>query len=547
MKKIKKRWLVPLLLIVLALVLIRVMLPPPVILEPLEAGNIKVPTERSMIWNDRSEATDEILEYWAEKPLDDWPKRGKIHIPRALLARFALQHDLDAANEFLTTATPWGNAGSVWALHPQGDYDFTMAGLIPILYLFGDDPTVLYPEARDQLLNTLLPLEGGDPLVSVPRTLGAVRDTENHLLMTEGSRYLKNRWLALHGDSNPLYDNEANGLEDWLQNLIIELEETGPYEFNSIPYEGYTLTALLNLEAFGSERIQLAARNVLDQLNWNYALGSLDFRRAPPFRRRYEHADDTALDEDRHTPLMKLWISLLPESPPNLTPRSSQHIGIWACWSPYRLPDKTAQWILEKPSEYFVRIGHGLNGSPEIYSGGPGYLITAGGVHRGKRSLLVARPITLMLDDGITDLTQVLHLAGPGEDFREWNNTGVWHDFAVAAGPVYIPEEWTTSAEGVLWNVYRREADLCIAVHSRDNLGIVHLIRSSDPQGVLVAIEAANDDPEILVNSFQVPGGPRIDYAPDAPKDQWVIQSIDGQAIDRDFDRWPRLEGEGID
>jgi hypothetical protein len=37
-----------------------------------------------------------------------------------------------------------------------------------------------------------------EPLVMVPRTLGLARDTENHLLMTEGSRYLKNRWLALH-------------------------------------------------------------------------------------------------------------------------------------------------------------------------------------------------------------------------------------------------------------------------------------------------------------------------------------------------------------
>jgi hypothetical protein len=547
MKNTKKRWLLPLFLVVLALVLIRGILPTPLAHVPLEPGNIQIPTERTIIWQDRSEATDQILAYWAEKPLNDWPERGKIQIPRALMGRFALQIDLDAANEFLADATPWGDTGSVWALHPNGDYDFTIAGLIPILFLFGDEPSELYPEAREQLLNSLLPLDGGAPLLNVPRTFGLVRDTENHLLMTEGSRYLKNRWLALHGNSNPRYDNETNGLEDWLLNLVGKLQENGPYEFNSIPYEGYTLTALLNLEAFGSERMQSAARDLLDQLNWSYALGSLNFRRVPPFRRRYEHADDTALDGDRHMPLMKLWTSLLPGSTDDLTPRSSQHIGIWACWSPYRLPDKTVQWILEKPSPYFVRMGHGENGSPEIYSGGPGYLLSAGGVHQGKRSLLVARPITLILDDAATDFSQVLHLAGPGSTFKTWNNTGVWKNFAVASGPVHVPEGWMPDAEGARWTVYRREPDLCIAVYSRANLGIVHLIRSTDPQRVLSAIEAANADPDILAHSFQVPDGPRIGYAPDAPKDQWVIQSIDGQPTDRQFDHWPRMEGEGID
>ena len=113
----------------------------------------------------------------------------------------------------------------------------------------------------------------------------------------------------------------------------------------------------------------------------------------------------------------------------------------------------------DKPKGYFVRMGHGPIGSPEIYSGGPGYLITAGGVNRGERSLLVARPITLMLDDGATDLSQVLHLAGPGAEFRQRNNTGVWRDFAAAAGPVRIPETWKPDAEAELWKVFHRPVD----------------------------------------------------------------------------------------
>ena len=324
--------------------------------------------------------------------------------------------DLEAANAYLSRVEPWGEAGSTWARHPAGDYDFTLAGLTPILFLFGDKPGVLYPNTRDHLLNVLLPLEGGDPLEKVPRTLGLVRDTENHLLMTEGSRYLKNRWLALHGSLDPRHDNVDNGLETWLLKFITDLRTAGLYEFNSIPYEGYTLTALLNLDAFGSDSVRSAARDLLDQLNWKYALGSLSFRRFPPFRRQYSHARDTALDGDRHVALMKAWASLMPDGPQNLALAGGHHIALWACWSPYRLADDTARWLITKPADYFVRLGHGPGGSPEIYSGGPGYLLSAGGVNRGNRSMIVARPITLILDDGAMDLSKIVHLAGPGRN-----------------------------------------------------------------------------------------------------------------------------------
>ena len=231
--------------------------------------------------------TDRIVGHWANHSLGDWKTAGKVGAPRALMGRFLLKRDLEAANAYLRKQIPWGRAGSKWARHKEGDYDFTMAGLIPILFLLGDEPEVLYPETRRHLLNVLLPLEGGDARSTVPRTLGLVRDTENHLLMTEGSRYLKNRWLALHGSTLEAHDNAANGMEAWMLNLIEELHEAGFYEFNSIPYEGYTLTALLNLEAFGSDTIRSAARDLLDEHHWKYALGSLDYRRFPPFRRRY--------------------------------------------------------------------------------------------------------------------------------------------------------------------------------------------------------------------------------------------------------------------
>ncbi|GAA5508340.1 hypothetical protein [Novipirellula caenicola] len=509
----------------------------------LPPGNIEIPTQRSIPWREESDLTNQIIDEWAKRPLGDWKTEGKIEAPRALLARLIRRDDVDAANDYLIAQTAWGTVGSTWPGNPNGDYDFTMAGLIPILFLFGDEPNVLYPQTREHLLHTLLPLDGGQPLLTVPRTAGLVPETENHLLMTEGSRYLKNRWMMLHGSQLAKHDNLGNGLEPWLLELIEEIRSAGPYEFNSIPYEGYTLTALLNLEAFGSSAVQAAARGLLDQLNWNYAVGSLRFRRFPPFRRQYAHAADTSLMGDRHVGLIKPWISLLPDAPDKLGLRGNRHIAIWACWSPYRLPDQTARWIVEKPADYFIRIGHGPESSPEVYSGGPGYLLSGGGVNRGEHSLIVARPITLLLDDRANELSEVLHLAGPGQDFREWNNTGVWRNVAVAAGPVQIPSNWKPTVESAVWKIFQFEPNLCVAVHSRNDFGVVYIARSSEPERMLQSIQRANSNETLLRSSFQIPDGSHIRYDTLADKNRWVIQQVDDRPTDRDFDRWPSMTG----
>ena len=515
----------------------------PLSYSPLPAGDSEVPTKRTKSWNSRSALSDQVVGYWADKPLSDWKTDGKIAMPRALLARFFQRRNLDEANAYLQSVGPWGRPGSTWALHRNGDYDFTMAGLVPILFLFGDDPEVLYPETCEHILNSLLPLEGGEPQLMVPRTLGLVRETENHLLMAEGSRYLKNRWLALHGSNLPIHDNAANGLEAWLLNLIHELRSAGLYEFNSIPYAGYTLTALLNLEAFGSEELRDAARGLIDDLNWRYALSSLSYRCFPPFRRRYSYADHSSLNNDRQTALAKVWMSLLRAGPDQLKLNGSAHIALWACWSPYRLPDQTVNWIQKKPTDYFVRMGHGKGGSPEIYSGGPGYLLSAGGVNRGRRSMIIARPITLLLEDKATRLSQILYLAGPGKKRSKWNNTGVWHHFAVTSGPVYIPPGWKPEAEGRLWKVYKH-GGLCVAVYSEEQLGVVYLVCHADSEAVLEMMEKKNGDAKVLMHSFLTPDETCIAYEVNAPQDCWVIKQINGRAVDRNFDGWPLIRME---
>ncbi len=510
----------------------------------LPPSTFVVPHERMLAWKNNSALAIRVYESWAAKPLDSFQKGGKGDAPRILLGRLLTRRQLSESNQYIIAAKPWGVAGTSGWQNPKGDYDFAESVLTTILWLFGEDSTALIPAARDHLLNVLLTEDGNAFRATAPHTLGLFEETENHLLMTEGSRYLKNRWLRMHGNTSPRFDNEANGMESRLLSLLEKMRTAGFHEFNSQPYIGYTILGLLNLEAFASDRLRTSARDLLDEMNWNYALGSYRLRHFPPFRRRYEYAGMTSLTTGYQTAYMTSWLSYAP-TPLELTglQRGGEtHAIIGACL-PYRPPDAVVRFLFEKGDGYFVKIGHGIEASPEIYSAGPGFLLSAGGVNRGERSVIVARPITLLLDDAADDLSNVVHLAGPGENFRQWNNTGVAENFACAAGPVHVPARFAAAQETGRWHAYAAGTELVIAVYSTPNVGLIAIVRSPDPADVLSAIVAANPDEPALAREFVFPNGRRLTYDLHSPRDRWVMISSSGVSYDREFDRWPLRQG----
>ncbi|HQH52993.1 MAG TPA: tetratricopeptide repeat protein [Candidatus Hydrogenedentes bacterium] len=492
------------------------------------------------------------LEQWASNPLPDWQHAAKVTAPRVCLAKLALGRDVPEVNVYLQSQVPSRNSGSSWRLGPlqhAGDYDFAEVTLTTLLYVFGGDPDRLYPETVDHIVNVLLIEEGGKARVKVPGSYGMVIETENHHLMTEGSRYLKNQWLFSHGNTDSKYNNQANGLETWLKGYLQQMIDEGVYEFNSQPYIGYTIQALLNLEAFpDSSEITSRARYVLDIINYQYALGSLDLRRLAPFRRQTRHAEDTALNHDYNTEVMSVWTS----RPAGGSPDASMHAndgtqGIIAELCPYRPPDDVLTWTIDKRADYFVQFGRGPYASPELYSGGPGYLLSAGGVHRGKRSMIAARPISLILNDGATDLMQCFHIRGKG-NWEDWNNTGVYRHFACGTEPVAVPEQYAPAAQAQGWAVFRPEAapELSIAVFSADDFGLIALFPGETllPQSLLEELQTVNPDAQTLKHTFHWLDGRSLSYVPNAPKGTWVIESVDGVSVDRDYDSWPHVDGD---
>ena len=505
--------------------------------KPIELGDINIPTQRTLSFNDNSELKQNILDGWTSKTPQDWKPDEKVSLKnsRIVISCFLEGKRVEEMNKYLMRQKAVGHPGSPWLLYPLGDYDFTAMAFTALLYLFGEKPDILYPKTRQHLLNNILTIEGN----KFRRNVGYMflEDSENHILMTEGSRYLKNQWLRNHGNNAPEYNNKTNGVEKKLKVFLEEIDTYGFYEFNSAPYLGYTYCALLNLYEFASGDIRSLSGKLLDRLNWQYALSSYKFKHFPPNRRRFGKDFKKNIDSDYHTVMLKVWGSLYDESL-SVNMSRGQHHALWATFVSYKPADKVIQWVLDKPKPYFVKMGHGFNSCPEILSGDKSYLLSAGGANQGRRSLIVAKPIMLFLDDDASEMKHAFHMFGPGDNFIDWNNTGVYQDFACTKGKVHIPVNKKVLKSSGNWKIFLITEGIYLAIFSKEELGLMVIVRSNSIENILEDILIKNSDEKKLSTYFNHPNGNIIEYDLNSPKDQWVIKSVNKISTNRNFSKW---------
>lgn len=348
----------------------------------------------------------------------------------------------------------------------------------------------------------------------------------------------------LHGDLSPTYDNVANGMENKILAYLNHMKTNGLYEYNSIPYIGYTIAALLNLEAFASEKVSTEARNVLDYMNWTYAMGAYKLKYYPPMRRRYEKAKIQELTTDYQSVFVKAWLSYAPIEPFNTDISNAEvHALVGSCM-PYRPADKVVEVIFNKGSGYFIKLGHGKKSCPEIFTAGKHFLLSAGGANQGKHSLVIARPTMLFLNDKADKLPETFHLTGRGNDFMKWNNTGVYKNFACASGKVFVPEGFKPVIKRNSWAVYEGNNNVKIAVYAAEDVGLMLVFEDTKAEELLANLEKFNPNDEQLKTKFQFPDGQIINYDVNTPQNKWVIQSVDGKSVDRDFHKWELINYE---
>jgi hypothetical protein len=239
--------------------------------------------------------------------------------------------------------------------------------------------------------------------------------------------------------------------------------------------------------------------------------------------------------------MLKVWASLFDDSL-SIDMSRGQHHALWATFASYKPSDKVMEWIINKPKSYFVKMGHGYNSCPEIISGDKGYLLSAGGANQGKRSLIVAKPIILFLNDDAQEMRETFHMFGPGDNFVEWNNTGVYQDFACTKGKVYIPEAKQALISSANWKIFSIIEGVFLAIYSKKDIGLMAIVRSNSAKDVLNKIVENNNDESRLNTRFNHPNGNIIDYDLESPKDQWVITRVNSKNMDRNFSKWPFFE-----
>ncbi len=433
-----------------------------------------------------------------------------------ILARLHERKTIRKVNEYLLSAKPWGKTGTDWPWNQPGDYDFETIILAVILHMYGDDRSRMKKQTTQHILYTLLPYTKDRPAIKIPNTF-IVPETENHIFMSEGAKYLKYQYIQQHG-------GKKNPLEKWMVGLLASKREYGLQEFNSMPYMGYTLTALLALEAFGSKPVSSEANLLLEELNTIYAYGSLGLMHFPPFRRRDEYLGMTNLVADYHTSMMRVWTG------DDSYPEKGREHALMAAIMPYRPSKKVLSLVKKKKKDYFIKIGHGKRSCPEIYSGGPGYLFTAGGV---QVNTVIPRPITLFLEDQGTLLKKVFHIPFPNYSYRRVNLTGVHERFAVGPYPVHDPEPDRPRHKKSPWEVIPY-GKFNVCIHSRRDLGIIYLDIGTHPKLLLKKLLDDNGDPNKLQHQFKRPDGKVIKYEVYAHKMNWVIKEGD-----RSFENWP--------
>jgi hypothetical protein len=278
------------------------------------------------------------------------------------------------------------------------DVDMGLVGLVRLLYLHGQAPNAhIRASARQHVIHDLLTQVGGaDEWRDHPRLCGIalpVPETENHILMTESSRYLTNqlirKGMAPTDPSYPRYDNQANGLRHKLLEKLSRFLNDDFHEYNARPYALFSLSALHNLRDFAEEReVRRGAKLVLDYLAAKFAVSSSWSRRVVPYRRLTESESVTDLfheDADEETSWMlqltgdtRFLAEQCASRMPNTTAMSMAKPGT----SIYRVPGLIADLMIHPEHAGDPAYQRFRHEGYELYYRRPTFLLSAGGVHR---------------------------------------------------------------------------------------------------------------------------------------------------------------------
>jgi hypothetical protein len=229
-----------------------------------------------------------------------------------------------------------------------------------------------------------------------------VPETENHLLMINTSRFLTNQIII---DANPadvhFFVDDQKEVKEWLLRRLQRIATRDFDEYNSRPYQRYSIVAILNMYDFVRCDDQVrthqpvmkdcdlkrAAQIVLDLATAKFAASSNQGRRVAPFRRLMEVVEDDIGDRHRLTDSSAgsdymFGFMLAYAGHTHLLPGYRAEFGaafemIYPATSRYAPAPAVMSIALGEKRAFEQRIRHA---GAEIYSSTPSFLIIAGGV-----------------------------------------------------------------------------------------------------------------------------------------------------------------------
>ena len=405
-----------------------------------------------------------VLSYFANKKLGVYNRETGKSFPMIALAKLKLGVDVDLVNqEILSSSTvPYAKTGTDFtALSPycvrEGDYDFSLSGWVSLLYEMENRPDLLYPETKERIINILL-VEKGNKIATHRSFCGFVKikETENHIILTEGSRYLTNQiWQKIKkskGEDDSFYDNNKNGMTKFILQDLQKFLKNDFEEYNSRPYQKISLGGIHNIFEYAEDSsVKEMARMVLDYLSVKFASSSRGLRRVVPFCRQPEHKDDLdILQNDALSTVMALYagdlsfVHQLPESVRLVNPFDVKY-----ALGTYRLNDNVLDLIMNDKEEgrEFFQLYHHLG--YELYTGNSKYVLNAGGKFINQFDLGTGKtdawavPISILPTDAGLDKTQLIRIIGDKRHNKRANMC-VTRDFACGLNvtlPDNIPNE----------------------------------------------------------------------------------------------------------
>ncbi len=232
--------------------------------------------------------------------------------------------------------------------------------------------------------------------------------------MIETSRYLKNQIILkeVPKNSESLASEQAE-LKRWLLNFMGGVMRHDFAEYNSRPYQRYSLVAILNLADFAEDNdVRQGARMVLEYTAAKFAVASREGIRVAPYRRRIEYMNENSKMLEfggkgtDYSIAMMLVFAGQTQRLPNMNSEPGKKginygtpaMMIYTASSTFVADPAIVELAINKKTPYVQRIRHA---AIEIYTSGPSFTLAAGGFRTGPQFQAEFGPISAPFGAGL--------------------------------------------------------------------------------------------------------------------------------------------------